>query len=118
MLFGSRRVGSRLGSDRCRIGVPRLVGLVIRRCLIVLLLPNRAAAGFRTHQRRGGVAGGGETGAAPLGGGGDETDWACAAAAMPANKPRLTAGRFQQARHGGNFFNLGIHSYLGCASLA
>ena len=61
-----------------------------------MLLPNRAAAGFRTHQRRGGVAGGGETGAAPLGGGSGETDWACAAAAMPANKPRLTAVDFNK----------------------
>jgi hypothetical protein len=42
------------------------------------------------------ATGGGETGAAPLGGGSDDTDWACAAATNPTNKPRLTALDFNK----------------------
>ena len=42
------------------------------------------------------VTGGGEAGVTPLGGGSDETDWACAAAAMPANNPRLRAVDFNK----------------------
>jgi hypothetical protein len=46
------------------------------------------------------VTGGGEAGVtplvSPLGGGSDETDWACATAAMPANNPRLRAVDFSR----------------------
>jgi hypothetical protein len=42
------------------------------------------------------VTGGGEAGVTPLGGGSDETDWACAAAATPANNPRLRTVDFSK----------------------
>jgi hypothetical protein len=42
------------------------------------------------------VTGGGEAGATLLWGGSDDTDWACAAAAMPANNPRLRAVDFSK----------------------
>jgi hypothetical protein len=42
------------------------------------------------------VTAGGEAGVTPLGGGRDETDWACAAGAMPANNPRLTTADFDK----------------------
>jgi hypothetical protein len=45
--------------------------------------------GFGKAVGAGEVAGGGEAVVIPPAGGNDETDWAWAAAARPANKPRL-----------------------------
>lgn len=42
------------------------------------------------------MTGGGGAGVTPLAGGSDETDWACATAAMPVNNPKLRAVDFNK----------------------